>query len=456
MNDTSVLFSYKFSKLWCPFFSTYLMCEKKFPLVTLDSVCLKITDGSHFSPKSQSSGYPIVNVKDLRSGYIDINSCTKINISDFLLLKASGCTCTSGDVLFSKDGTVGKVVPVRGEEKLAALSSICLITPREQLDQNFLCHTLLSQSVCVQTANLMSGSAIKRLVLRDIKKIEIPLPQKSEQRFIATILDTMDEAIRRTEAVIAKLRQVKAGMLHDLLTRGLDENGELRDPLRHPEQFKDSPFGRIPKEWTFVPLGKKAEITSGITLGNTPRGTGTIELPYLRVANVQDGYLDLQDMKKIRIYKKDINRFALRRGDVLMNEGGDYDKLGRGAIWEGQIEPCLHQNHVFRVRPFTESLNSYFLDAVSGSHYGKGYFLLSSKQSTNLASINSTQLKNFPIPCPDINEQLAIVAAIAAFDVRFGNENEKSRKLETIKQGIMHDLLIGRVRVPSHLLEAIL
>ena len=161
------------------------------------------------------------------------------------------------------------------------------------------------------------------------------------------------------------------------LTRGLNENGELRDPIRHPEQFKDSPLGKFPAEWNVATLGKFAEVSSGVTLGNNLQGSGTIKLPYLRVANVQDGYLDLSEVKKIRILKKDIDRFSLQKGDVLMNEGGDYDKLGRGAVWEGQIEPCLHQNHVFRVRPILDILDSYFLDAVSGSEYGKRYFLLS-------------------------------------------------------------------------------
>ena len=301
----------------------------------------------------------------------------------------------------------------------------------------------------------MTGSAgQKRVPAEFFSRFFVPRFSRKEQRAIATVLDTMDEAIRRTEAVLAKLRQVKAGMLHDLLTRGLDENGELRDPLRHPEHFNKTPFGTIPKKWEVLPLQNIAEVSSGVTLGNTPQGAGTIELPYLRVANVQDGYLDLQDIKRVRIYKKDIDRFALRKGDVLMNEGGDFDKLGRGAIWEGQIEPCLHQNHVFRVRPFPNSLNSYFLDAVSSSQYGKGYFLLYSKQSTNLASINSTQLKGFPVPCPDLGEQLAIVASISAFDNRFAKEYDELLKLQKFKQGLMHDLLTGRVYVPPHLLDA--
>ena len=89
-------------------------------------------------------------------------------------------------------------------------------------------------------------------------------PNRAEQSRIAAVLDTVDEAITKTETVIAKLKQVRAGLLHDLLTRGLDENGQLRDPIAHPEQFQDSPIGRIPREWELTRLGACSSlITSG-------------------------------------------------------------------------------------------------------------------------------------------------------------------------------------------------
>jgi len=115
---------------------------------------------------------------------------------------------------------------------------------------------------------------------------------------------------------------------------------------------------------------------------------------------VQDGYLNLTEMKTVRVLKDEAHRFLLQPGDVLMTEGGDFDKLGRGTVWTGQISPCLHQNHIFRVRTNSHYLYPEYLALVSRSSYGKHFFLLSSKQSTNLASINSTQLKAFPIPCP--------------------------------------------------------
>lgn len=268
-----------------------------------------------------------------------------------------------------------------------------------------------------------------------------------EQQKIAEILDVIDKAIALTDTHITKLKKAKAGLLHDLLTRGIDEHGELRDYTRNPELFKRSLLGIIPKDWDVQPLSELAEINSGVTLGRNLSGLGTIELPYLRVANVQDGYLDLSDIKTISVFKQEIIRYLLQAGDVLMNEGGDYDKLGRGTVWYGQILPCLHQNHVFRVRPNQNYLVSEFLALVSGSSYGKKFFILSSKQSTNLASINSTQLKSFPILCPPLAEQKRILKITNVYDIRIHTRENNREKLKILKKGLMSDLLTGRVRV---------
>ncbi|MEJ7804833.1 MAG: hypothetical protein WKG03_02790, partial [Telluria sp.] len=240
------------------------------------------------------------------------------------------------------------------------------------------------------------------------------------------------------------------GLLHDLLTRGIDANGELRPPQSQaPHLYKDSLLGWIPNEWAIELLGSAAEISGGVTIGRSVSGLGVVELPYLRVANVQDGYLDLAEIKAIRILASEIPRFGLERGDVLMNEGGDFDKLGRGAIWSGQIDVCLHQNHVFRVRCKQSVLNPQYLTAYSGSAFGRSFFVKASKQTTNLASINSTQLKGFPLRLPPVMEQNEINTRLAALDSKVGAEGLFCKKLRDKKAGLMDDLLTGRVRVTA-------
>ncbi|WP_119314170.1 restriction endonuclease subunit S [Calidithermus terrae] len=131
-----------------------------------------------------------------------------------------------------------------------------------------------------------------------------------------------------------------------------------------------------------------------------------------------------------------------------LTEGGDFDKLGRGTVWNGSIPNCLHQNHIFRVRPNPRLLNSRFLAAIFASPYGKAYFLASAKQTTNLASINSTQLKAFPVPMPSLNEQERIAVLLDSYETRLKAEEAQLAKLHQLKRGLMEDLLTGRVRVP--------
>ena len=415
---------------------------------TLKDSCKLLTDGSHFSPTPRAEGRIMVNVKDIVDGNIDYAGAARISEHDFFLLERNNCVPRREDVLFSKDGTIGRVVVFRDEEPVAVLSSLAILRAQDDLNPDFLAHVLRSHHTKRQIEILSSGSALKRIVLQDLAKLAIPMPVVlEEQALIAAILDTVDDAIRYTELVIAKLKQVRAGLLHDLLTYGIDENGDLRDPVRHPEQFKESELGLIPREWEVSRLGTVANVRSGVTLGRDLSGSTTVELPYLRVFNVQDGFVDLSDVKTIKVLTHEVDKYRLEAGDVLMNEGGDFDKLGRGTVWLGQIEVCLHQNHVFRVRSDRARLSPHFLASVSSSNYGKRFFVLSSKQSTNLASINSSQLNNFPIPIPLLAEQDAITRVVDVIDSRLSSEAMTVSKFRLLKQGLMDDLLTGRVRV---------
>ncbi|NJL28052.1 MAG: hypothetical protein HC897_09195 [Thermoanaerobaculia bacterium] len=177
--------------------------------------------------------------------------------------------------------------------------------------------------------------------------------------------------------------------------------------------YKDSGvewLGEIPVEWEVKPLKVVSSLQTGLTLGKSYEGRSLITRPYLRVANVQDGYLDLVNIAEVELPAQDAARYELRQGDVLMTEGGDFDKLGRGYVWEAQVENCLHQNHIFAVRPLAEDLHPRFLAMVLSSGYGRAYFTATAKQSTNLASTNSTKLRNFSMPLPHLIAQHAIAA----------------------------------------------
>jgi len=332
-------------------------------------------------------------------------------------------------------------------EDFVASTGFAVLRAKEGTDPQFVLYSILSDDVTKQIERYVVGSNYPAINSSDVKRLLIRQLSSAHQKHIAEILSTVDEAIEQTEALIAKTQQIKVGLMHDLFTRGITPDGQLRPPREEaPHLYKESPLGWIPKEWEALQLGTMSEIVSGVTLNGTS-SRGGIEVPYLRVANVQDGYLDLKDVKTIWVDASQLSKLALRRGDVLMNEGGDFDKLGRGTVWNEEIVLCIHQNHVFRVRPRIELLRSQFLAYWSQSEFGKKYFVLSSKQSTNLASINSTQLHQFLIGRPSSLEQETIEMRLISADSQLDALQDELEKLRRLRTGLMHDLLTGRVRM---------
>lgn len=169
----------------------------------------------------------------------------------------------------------------------------------------------------------------------------------------------------------------------------------------------------IPDSWELPSFDDVFLIASGVTLGRDLRGRKTRTVPYLRVANVQRGYLDLNLVKTIEILEEEVLLYQLRQGDILMTEGGDWDKLGRAAIWMDHVPECVHQNHVFRVRPsLLDKLSPKWVVNYANSMLGRQYFQTAAKKTTNLASINMTQLRGCPLPLPPLAEQERIVAKV--------------------------------------------
>ncbi len=196
-----------------------------------------------------------------------------------------------------------------------------------------------------------------------------------------------------------------------------------------------------PKGWRIERLDKLAEIQTGIAKG-AQKETPVVSLPYLRVANVQDGHVNLSEMKTIEVPERKVDRYLLRRGDLLLTEGGDFDKLGRGCIWHGQVEPCVHQNHVFAVRVTSSQLRNDFLEKLTASPWGRRYFRSCSKQSTNLASVNTSQLKAFPVLLPPLAEQRRIAAILGAWEIVTEKLQRlivaKSARLGTLRRQLLH------------------
>ncbi|WP_018404067.1 restriction endonuclease subunit S [Marinobacter gelidimuriae] len=175
-----------------------------------------------------------------------------------------------------------------------------------------------------------------------------------------------------------------------------------------PIEESEGPF-RLPPGWFLSRLDDITDIQGGIAKGKKLSDKKMRSLPYLRVANVQRSSLDLSEIKDIEIAENEVERYLVHPRDLLITEGGDWDKVGRTAIWDGSINPMAHQNHVFRARLIMDEQNERWFEKYLNSQFARDYFAGSSKQTTNLASINKTQLRSCTIPLPPLEEQARIV-----------------------------------------------
>jgi type I restriction enzyme S subunit len=257
----------------------------------------------------------------------------------------------------------------------------------------------------------------------DIENVLLPAPPGEDQAAVAAFLDRetakLDALIAKQEWLIALLQEKRQALISHAVTKGLNPDAPMKDSGIEW-------LGQVPVHWHVTRLKFVAHVQSGVAKGRDLAGAETIGVPYLRVANVQDGYLDLTDVAEIQIAAHELPRYTLQPGDVLMNEGGDFDKLGRGHVWRGEISPCIHQNHVFSVRP--AGIEPEWLSLLSSAEYGRFYFMSRSKQSTNLASISATNIGEFPVVLPPRAERRQVLEWVGRESAKLDALMAKARR----------------------------
>ncbi len=357
----------------------------------------------------------------------------------------SGTYCEAGDFLLAKitpsfeNGKQGMLLGIPLDFAYATTEVYAMHAKPKYLVQMFLFYFFKRPSVRADLTGKMEGSTGRQRIPKAVvERYMLPLPPLDEQRKIAHVLNTIQAEIAAQDDVIAAAQEAKRSLMAWLFTYG---------PGPGLVSMQETRFGDVPEHWQIVPLNECAYVQTGVAKGRELGEEPTIEVPYLRVANVQDGYLDLSEIKQIVVRERELERYSLQPGDVVLTEGGDFDKLGRGFIWNGQIEPCVHQNHIFAVRTNHEVLQPEFLAYLAQSDYGKAYFLTVAHRTTNLASINSTKLKALPVLIPPMGEQQEIVEMLRATDYKVSAERDRKAALQALFQSMLHELMSGRVRV---------
>lgn len=310
---------------------------------------------------------------------------TPRTITDAGLRSCAAQVLPAGSVLLSSRAPIGHVAI--NTEPMATNQGFKSLVPRtDRADAKYLYHWLRANTAYLQS--LGNGATFKEVSKAAVGKVEIPLPPLDEQRRIAAILDHADTMRANRQRSVKHFNELAASIFIAVFGDDLDS----------------------PTTW----LDVVADVSSGITKGRrTLEPTRTV--PYLAVANVQAGFLDLSTVKEIEATEAEFARYELQNGDLVLTEGGDPDKLGRGTVWRNELPICLHQNHIFRVRIRDESLlDPDFLSAYVASRPARDYFLRSAKQTTGIASINMTQLKGLPVFVPTVDQQRRYLQQIAA------------------------------------------
>lgn len=358
-----------------------------------------------------SAGVPCVRYGDLYTKHEFFIRTTKAYVTPERV--AAYTPIRHGDVLFAASGEtiedIGRSAVNLIESEACCGGDVLVFRPNVEAVAEFLGYATDSAAARQQKACMGRGFTVVHIYAAQLKRLVLPLPPLPEQAAIVRFLDHASRRIRHyiraKQKLIRLLEEQKQAIIHRAAARGLDPDVRLK-----PSGVEW--LGEVPEHWEIARLKDAADVQTGLTLGKNYNGVATESRPYLRVANVQVGRVDLTQVKRIDVPPKEARGATLQSGDVLMTEGGDIDKLGRGCVWRDEIPGCLHQNHVFAVRCRQHLLASEFLVGLMASQHGRNYFQLTAKQTTNLASTNSTTLRAFPIMLPPLAEQQAILDEI--------------------------------------------
>lgn len=350
------------------------------------------------NPEYYSKAYPFYKPTDLAAGENVFNSSDGLSE---LGIRAARYVPENSTLITCIGATIGKTGFIKKGGGFN--QQINSITPFYPLNPKYIYLQAISHYFQSQIIRNASATTLPILNKGRFELLEMFLPPLAEQHRIVARLEelftNLDKGIETLKTAQQQLKIYRQSVLKWAF------EGKLTN--------KDVKEGELPEGWKWVDLKQLCDIRGGATKGRNFKENSTIHLPYLRVANVQDGYLDLKVIKTIEVLETDLEKYRLIFGDILYTEGGDRDKLGRGTIWKNEIEDCIHQNHIFRARPVSENINPKFISYYSQTQRAKQYFLKHGKQTTNLASINITVLSSLPIPIPEsVDEQHQIVAEI--------------------------------------------
>ena len=338
-----------------------------------------------------------------------------------------------GDTLFGKlRPNLRKVVRVDFDGVCS--TDILAVFPQGDAKSPYLGHLLRSDRVYRETMRGIAGTKMPRTSWSHLRSIELALPSMPEQRAIAGVLDAIDEAIERTEAVIAATERLRDSLLHELLTRGV--------PGWHSEWKEVAGVGTVPACWEVVRLGEVVEST---TYGTNMPLDGRGAVPVLRMSNLQNGAVDLTEVRRANLDSKELGELNLITGDILFNRTNSLDLVGKVAVVRDLPQPISFASYLVRLRVQEARANPFWLSALLWSGVYQRRIRRLATPGVSQANINPTSLKSLTIPLPTMSEQQALAGALDAISETIESGNKERDRLQAMKASVADALLTGRL-----------
>ena len=345
-----------------------------------------------------------------------------------------------GDILVStvRPNLRGFARVPEAPRNLVASTGFAVVSPRRIVNGSFVYQHVMTSQFAQYLENAATGQAYPAVLASDVASFTLPVPPLPEQRAIAAVLDSIDEAIERTEAVIAATERLRDSLLHELLTRGV--------PGWHSEWKEASGIGTIPACWEVVSLG---EILKTTTYGTNVSLDGKGRVPILRMNNLQDGKVDLSDVRRADLADKALRDLNLVSGDILFNRTNSLDLVGKVAIVRNLPQPISFASYLVRLRVQEVRANPFWLSVMLSSSSYQSRIRRFATPGVSQANINPTSLKSLMIPLPSLAEQRAVTAVLDGIYEAIRQEHEERETLLALKASLADALLTGRVRVTT-------
>lgn len=417
--------------------------------ITYDSSQIESDDGgiAYVNMKSflKGGGFNLQGTKAYTGPY---SPADLIDPNDILIANTD---VTAGDIV----GVAALLPPDLRTQPALFSHHVTRFRLQHVIRSDFLYYLLCIPEYRRQMLRIARGTTVLMLDMHALKRVPVRFPKRQEaQRRIAEILSTIDDAIAHTEALIAKTQAIKAGLMQVLFTRGVTPDGKLRPPREQvPCLYKQSPLGWIPKDWEVTRIDGCGSVKLG-RQRSPAQLSGRWAMPYLRVANVFDGYIDSSDILTMDFTPEERRTFSLRPGDILLNEGQSLELVGRAAVYDRPEGEMCFQNTLIRFRPLEGHVSSFYRWLFK-RYLDSGRFMTIAKQTTSVAHLGADRFARMLCPRVSSGEQERIAAFVAVVQSAIDEDTAALGCLRQQKQGLMQDLLTGRVRalLPGESLE---